>query len=57
MKFLTDMMKVGIGMERMFFFILITIILIHIQTCLWVMLPQFLNEETDPKYYYRNTWI
>ena len=44
-------------MERMFFFVLISIIMIHIQTCLWVMLPQLLTNDPDPRNYHINTWI
>ena len=36
MKYLDDVMKIGVGAERLLFFIIISIMLIHIVACLWV---------------------
>ena len=38
MKMFQDLLKVSIGFERLFFFFLMFIILVHIVTCLWIML-------------------
>ena len=37
MKYLNDLLRVGLGFERLFFFILISIIIMHIVTCLWII--------------------
>ena len=37
MKYLNDLLKVGLGFERLFFFVLISIIIMHIVTCLWII--------------------
>ena len=36
MKMIQDFLKVSIGFERLFFFILLFLILVHIVTCIWV---------------------
>ena len=54
MKFMSEKLP---GMERMFFFVLLSIVMIHIQTCLWVMLPQLLTNEPNARDFYKNTWI
>lgn len=45
LKFFTDLLKVGLGFERLFFFILLFLIMSHIVTCLWIMIPMFVSEE------------
>ena len=37
MKYLNDLLRVGLGFERLFFFILLSIIIMHIVTCLWII--------------------
>ena len=37
MKIIQDFLKVGIGLERLIFFIFIFLLLVHIVTCLWIM--------------------
>jgi len=39
LKFFTEVLKLGLGFNRLFFFIMISFILSHIVTCLWIMLP------------------
>ena len=46
LKYLNDFLKIGLGFERLFFFMLIFILMCHILTCLWVMAAQF-KEFTD----------
>ena len=56
MKILQDIMHVSRGgFERIFFFALASILLMHIMTCFWVMLPQFLTIEDDSLY--AGTWL
>jgi hypothetical protein len=40
-KYLGEVFKIGIGFERLLFFILLTFVLCHIAACLWVMLANF----------------
>jgi hypothetical protein len=39
-------MKIGIGFERLFFFILMFLILCHIVSCLWVLVATFDGPES-----------
>lgn len=39
MKIITDLLKVGPGFERLFFFAVVSLIACHIFSCLWIMLP------------------
>ena len=34
-KFLKEKLKIGVGLERLFFFIMLFTILCHIVSCLW----------------------
>lgn len=40
-KYLGEVFKIGVGFERLLFFILLTFVLCHIAACLWVMLANF----------------
>jgi hypothetical protein len=51
MKYLNDLLKVGLGFERLFFFILISIIIMHIVTCLWIIVAAIQDEK------FKDTWI
>lgn len=44
MKYLNDLLKVGLGFERLFFFVLISIIIMHIVTCLWIIVAAVQDE-------------
>ena len=37
MKYLNDLLKVGLEFERLFFFLAVSLIVMHIATCLWVI--------------------
>lgn len=37
LKYLNDLLKIGLGMERLFFFVIIFVILCHIVTCVWII--------------------
>ena len=47
LKYLNEILKIGLGFERLIFFILIFMIMCHILTCLWVMAAQFIEDETS----------
>jgi inner membrane protein involved in colicin E2 resistance len=38
MKFFTQYLKIGVGLERMVFFVLIFMIACHVGTCLWLII-------------------
>ena len=51
LKYVQELLKIGVGFERLFFFILIFILLCHIVSCLWVFTASFSQEED-----YEGTW-
>ena len=57
MKIMTDTFKVGMGTERLFFFMLLAIILTHIVSCVFIMLPQFTHNNDDELMFHKGTWI
>jgi len=60
LKYLNDILKIGLGFERLFFFIIIFIILAHILTCVWVISAQFsgtIEDETSSEMTYGDTWM
>ena len=47
-------LKENSGYERMIFFFLIFLILIHIMACFWIIIPQFQNDDATN---YEGTWL
>jgi len=47
LKYLNEILKIGLGFERLIFFLLILIILCHILTCIWVITASFKDEGGD----------
>ena len=41
LKYLNDVLKIGLGFERLIFFGIIFVLLCHVLTCLWVIASQF----------------
>ena len=41
MKLFSSLNKSGSGFERLMFFMLFSLIMIHIVTCLWIIIPTF----------------
>jgi hypothetical protein len=37
LKYLNEIFKIGLGMERLFFFVMIFFIVSHIVTCVWII--------------------
>ena len=56
MKLFVDLLKVGVGFERLFFFMLLSLVMIHIVSCMWVMFPSF-DVEEDHNSLYPDTWL
>lgn len=50
LKYVNEIMKVGVGFERLFFFIMLFLMMSHIVSCLWV-LTATINETKD------GTWL
>jgi hypothetical protein len=44
-KYLNEYLKVGVAMERLSFFCFIFVILVHIVSCLWVILSSFEDDD------------
>ena len=51
LKYLNEILKIGLGFERLFFFAMIFFILCHFITCIWVLTCQM---QEDP---FKNTWM
>jgi len=49
-KYLNEILKIGVGFERLLFLVLIFLFMCHIIACLWVIVARF--DETN-----RDTWI
>lgn len=41
LRYAQDILQLGVGFERLFFFILMVFMIIHILTCLWVFFALF----------------
>ena len=44
-KYLNDILKIGLGFERLFFFILMFLILCHLVSCFFIIIPQIYDDE------------
>jgi ABC-type uncharacterized transport system permease subunit len=53
LKYMNEYLRIGIGFERIFFFLIIFFVLCHIVACLWIVCAQFYNDDDD----YTGTWI
>ena len=50
-KYVNDIIKVGVGFERLAFFVFIFLIICHIVSCLWVMTAMMFDEDLS------TTWL
>ena len=57
MKQISDLHKFDIGFERLLFFMLLSLVLIHIVSCLWVMFPSFDDDGESDNFYITDTWL
>ena len=46
LKYLNDILKIGLGFERLFFFLILSLISCHILSCIWVIAAQ-LNKASE----------
>ena len=47
LKYLNNVMKLGQGFERLFFFLLIFFMMCHLLACLWVLIASFSDEDAN----------
>ena len=52
LKYINEFLKISFGFERLFFFVLVFLILCHICACLWIIMAAVIND-TD----YSGTWL
>lgn len=45
LKYINEFLKIGLGMERLFFFGIIFFLLCHIATCLWLIIAAIYDED------------
>lgn len=64
MKQLTEFLKIGLGFERLFYFVLIFLLGIHLSACFWVITASVLGtesaasaNETDTQELFTGTWM
>ena len=50
LRYATDILKLGQGFERLFFFVLMSFMVCHIVACLWVFAAGFADD-------YKDTWM
>jgi len=51
LKYIGRYLKLGLGFERLSFFLLVFFMMTHIMTCLWVMIAAFIDED------FKGTWL
>ena len=47
MKYLNEILKIGLGFERLFFFVMIFLLMCHIMTCIWLIAASFKSETNE----------
>ena len=58
LKYLNEIFKIGLGMERLFFFVMIFFIVSHIVSCVWIISCQLSTTmNKDGTLDYANTWM
>ena len=61
-KQLSEFLRVGLGFERLFFFVLIFALSVHLAACFWLITASILGTEIDSetdeaKLTYQGTWL
>lgn len=51
LKYINDALKMSLGFERLFFFVIVFMLLCHICACLWIIMAKIVNDE------YKGTWM
>jgi len=57
MKKISDLIKLGPGFERLIFFLVFSLVLMHITACLWIILPQFTDDCVMVKNILTGSWL
>jgi Ion channel len=53
LKYINDVLKLSLGFERLFFFIMVFLILQHIGTCLWIIMATLYSENFEETWLYK----
>jgi hypothetical protein len=58
-KYLSELLKIGVGFERLLFFVLLFFVFCHIVACLWIFSARFNGNHNDPNFCIEEagTWI
>ena len=61
LSYLNEYLKIGLGLERLFFFVIVFVIIIHVISCIWVITARMgdlvygaAEEGADPNF---ESWI
>lgn len=41
LSYLNEFLKIGLGLERLFFFVIVFIIVLHCLSCIWIITAQY----------------
>ena len=52
LRYINEFLKIGLGFERLFFFVLIFFLLCHIASCLWLIIAAIIDDIN-----YAGTWL
>lgn len=45
LKYLNDLLRIGLGVERLIFFSFLFVVMLHFLTCVWVITGEFAYED------------
>lgn len=54
LKYIHEYLQIGLGFERLFFFVVIFFLLCHIASCLWLIIASLIADEEE---LYSGTWL
>jgi Trk-type K+ transport system membrane component len=57
LKQLTELLKIGLGCERLFFFILLFFLALHLAACFWLICASILTDESTEADNFEGTWL
>lgn len=57
LKQLTELLKIGLGCERLFFFILLFILALHLAACFWLICASIFPDENSQQQEFEGTWL
>lgn len=57
LKQLSELLKIGLGCERLFFFILLFFLALHLAACFWLICASILTSDSGNKENFEGTWL